>query len=179
MFIDWKMLTLICTSFASAGLENTWYSVKRCYLGLNLICVINLSCIVLRKKKSHLNRQNWSIIISVVCLNLWKITCAMVIQQTVTDSDMVIKQVFADPRRKRGQTNLSTSPEIYWIYDLTTFYNRSLNSMHLINACTITGCTLLLTKFPNLVNIFCIMKSNKRSLKKKILHFNICGWTSR
>lgn len=131
------------------------------------LCYKSVVYCIEEEKKPSKQTELIQIIISVVCLNLWKITCAMVIQQTVTDSDMVIKQVFADPRRKRGQTNLSTSPEIYWIYDLTTFYNRSLNSMHLINACTITGCTLLLTKFPNLVNIFCIMKSNKRSLKKR------------
>lgn len=124
-------------------------------------CYKSVMCRIVVEKKSHLNRQNIRIIISVVCWKSWKTRCVMLIQQTVTDSDVVSKQVLADIRRRRSQTNLT---ELYALYQCLHF---------------ITGCTLLFTKFPNLVNTFCIVKSNNRSLKKKIERFNICGWTSR
>lgn len=58
-------------------------------------------------------KELFQMIISKVCVKLWKTRCAIV-QQTVVDSDMVIKRMLADIRRIGVKTFVGTC----WIFDL-------------------------------------------------------------
>lgn len=56
---------------------------------------------LLDEKMSVKQKELSQLIISITCFKLWKTRCVMVLEQTVIDSDTVVKQILTDLRRRR------------------------------------------------------------------------------
>ncbi|KAL7401490.1 hypothetical protein ABVT39_000409 [Epinephelus coioides] len=55
-------------------------------------------------------KELFELIISIVCVKLWKTRCVMIIKQTVIDCDMVVNQVLTDLRRRKTLDRAQSLP---------------------------------------------------------------------
>lgn len=55
-------------------------------------------------------KELFQLVISIVCQKLWKTRCVISIHQTVIDSDMVVKQILTELRRRRTLDKTQSLP---------------------------------------------------------------------
>ena len=79
--------------------QEVWDKLKAVGVNFNLCYNSVMYCIIDDKLPSK-HTKPIQLIICIVCSNLCKTRCAMIIRQTVIDSETVFKQILTDPRRR-------------------------------------------------------------------------------